>query len=161
MPPLGGNDPELRRQTMNTQRRTTLLAAIMAGTALLTVGCSDNRNETTGQAVDRTANKMAAATDRATDKVAAATDRATDKVANATDKAIVAVDDTAITTKVKGAVMAQPGLKTLQIDVDTKNGVVTLTGTVDNPTLKERATQIAQNVDGVRSVVDHLVVKAT
>jgi hyperosmotically inducible protein len=150
MPPLGGNDPELRRQTMNTQRRTTLLAAIMAGTALLTVGCSDNRNETTGQAVDRTANKMAAATDRATDKAA-----------NATDKAIVAVDDTAITTKVKGAVMAEPGLKTLQIDVDTKNGVVTLTGTVDNPTLKERATQIAQNVDGVRSVVDHLVVKAT
>jgi osmotically-inducible protein OsmY len=137
-----------RRQTMVTQRRMTLLAAIMAGTALLTAGC--NKNDTTGQAADRTTNKMAAATDRATDKVAAAT-----------DKAAVAIDDTAITTKVKGAVMAEPGLKTLQIDVDTKNGVVTLTGTVDNPTLKERATQVAQNVDGVRSVVDNLVVKTT
>ena len=56
---------------------------------------------------------------------------------------------------------AEPGLKTLQINVDTKDGVVTLSGTVDTPVLKERAMQIAQQVDGVRSVVDNLAIKST
>ena len=146
---------------MKTHPRMTLLAALMAGAALLTAGCGENRTESTNQSVDRTADKMASSTERAGDKVAAATERAGDKIAATTDKAAVAVDDTAITTKVKGAVLAEPGLKTLKIDVDTKNGVVTLTGTVDNPSLKERATQVAQNVSGVRSVVDNLVVKSS
>ena len=98
--------------------------------------------ETAGQKLDRTADKAAAATDRATAKAA------------------VAVDDAAITTKVKSAVFAEPGLKTLQIDVDTKDGVVTLSGTVDTPVMKERAMQIAEHVEGVRSVVDNLAIKA-
>ena len=77
----------------------------------------------------------------------------------ATTKAAVAVDDTAITTKVKAAVMAEPGLKTLDINVDTKNGVVTLAGTVQSTDLKQRAVTLAQQVEGVRSVSDQLVVK--
>jgi len=36
---------------------------------------------------------------------------------------------------------------------------VTLSGTVDTPVLKDRAMQIAQQVDGVKSVVDNLSVK--
>ena len=99
--------------------------------------------ETVGQKVDRTADKVAAATDRATAKAA------------------VAVDDASITTKVKSAVFAEPGLKTLQIGVDTKDGVVTLSGTVDTPVMKERAMQIAGHVEGVRSVVDNLAIKTT
>jgi osmotically-inducible protein OsmY len=94
-----------------------------------------------GQKVDRTANKMATATD------------------NATAKAAAAIDDATITTKVKTAVLAEPGLKTLQIDVDTKNGVVTLAGTVDTPALKDRAQQVAQSVNGVQSVNNNLTVK--
>jgi osmotically-inducible protein OsmY len=45
--------------------------------------------------------------------------------------------------------------------VDTRDGVVTLSGTVDNAALKGRATQLAQQVSGVRAVVDNLVVKST
>jgi osmotically-inducible protein OsmY len=86
--------------------------------------------------------------------VAASTERATKETA-------VVVDDAAITTKVKSAVFAEPGLKTLQINVDTKNAVVTLSGTVDTPALKERAMQITQSVEGVRSVVDNLSIKST
>jgi osmotically-inducible protein OsmY len=126
----------------NAYKRTTLLAAILAGTALATAGCGDrNSGQTVGQKVDRT-----------TDKVASATERAATKTG-------VVVEDATITTKVKSAVLAEPGLKTLQIGVDTKDGVVTLSGTVDNPSLKERAMQITQQVDGVRSVVDNLAVK--
>jgi len=70
------------------------------------------------------------------------------------------VDDTAITTKVKTAILAEPGLRALQINVDTKDAVVTLTGTVDSPPLKERAKEVASNVAGVRSVVDNLTTKS-
>ena len=129
---------------ISTRNRMTIAAAIIAGVALASAGCSDRHPaETTGQKIDRAADKVAAATDRATTQAA------------------IAVDDTAITTKVKTAVLAEPGLKSLQIDVDTKNGVVTLSGTVDNAMLKDRANQIAQNVSGVKSVVDNLAVKST
>ena len=122
-------------------KRTTLLACILAGTALMTAGCG-NRTPS-----DTTSQRMGTS-----DKVASTTERAANKTG-------AAVGDATITTKVKSAVLAEPGLKTLQIGVDTKDGVVTLSGTVDTPTLKDRAMQIAQQVDGVRSVVDNLQVK--
>jgi hyperosmotically inducible protein len=127
----------------NVHQRSVLFAAILAGTALLAGGCGERHPaETTGQKIDRAADKVAAATERATDKAGAA------------------VDDVAITTKVKSAVFAEPGLKTLQIGVDTKEGVVTLSGVVDTPVMKDRAVQIAHQVDGVRSVVDNLAIKS-
>ena len=124
-------------------KRTTLLAALVAAVALTSAGCNRQSPETVGQKVDRASDKMAAATERATKETA------------------VVVDDAAITTKVKSAVFAEPGLKTLQINVDTKDAVVTLSGTVDTPALKERAMQITQSVEGVRSVVDNLSIKST
>jgi osmotically-inducible protein OsmY len=129
---------------MNARNRTTLLAALLAGIAMVGAGCSDQKSaDTAGQKLDRATDKMATATDKATTKAA------------------VAVDDTAITTAVKTAVLAEPGLKTLQIEVDTKNGVVTLSGNVDSMALKDRAAQLAQNVGGVKSVNNNLAVKST
>ena len=127
---------------MNTRINSTLLVALFAGAAL-SAGCSEREAaQTTGQ-INRGADKVAAATDRAASKAA------------------IVLDDAAVTTKVKAAVLAEPGLKTLQIGVDTVNGVVTLSGVVDTPELKDRATMIAQNIDGVRSVIDNLSVKHT
>jgi len=127
---------------MHKRYSMTLLAATFAGVALLGAGCGDRSStDTVGQKMNRTTDKMAASTDRTTAKAAAA------------------IDDATITTKVKTAVLAEPGLKTLQIDVDTKNGVVTLAGTVDTPALKERAQQVAQAVTGVKSVDNNLAVK--
>lgn len=128
---------------MNTRTRNQLVAVFVAGTALFAAGCSDRSNETVGQRVDQTTAKVAAATERAADKTAAV------------------LDDAAITTKVKAAVLAEPGLSALQINVDTKDGNVTLNGTVDTPQLKERAMQVAQGVEGVKNVSDQLVVKAS
>jgi osmotically-inducible protein OsmY len=122
--------------------RVALVAVLLTGAALVSAGCDTRSTDTVGQKMDKTADKMATATDRATTKAAAA------------------VDDAAITAKVKTAVIAEPGLSALKIDVDTKDGVVTLTGTVDSAAMKDRAQQVAQGVSGVRSVVDNLVVKA-
>ncbi len=119
-----------------------LVTALILSAAALAAGCDRPASETrAGQALNRSADSVASATDRATAKASAA------------------VDDAAITAKVKSAVIAEPGLKALQINVDTHNAVVTLTGTVADDGLKTRAMQIAQNVEGVRSVVDNLEVK--
>ena len=71
-----------------------------------------------------------------------------------------AVDDAAITAKVKTAIMAEPGLKAMDINVDTKDAVVTLTGTVPSAPLKDKAKEIASNVSGVKSVQDNLVTQS-
>ncbi len=60
----------------------------------------------------------------------------------------------------KAALFAEPGLKTLQIDVATRDAVVTLAGSVDSEVLHQRAVQIAGSLSGVSQVVDKLVVKS-
>jgi len=57
--------------------------------------------------------------------------------------------------------MAEPGLRSLEINVDTRDNIVTLNGTVDSQEKKQRAMQIAQKVEGVKSVSDNLVVKSS
>lgn len=127
---------------MNIRNRpSTLLVALVAGT-LLMVGC-DQRAP---------AGSTTAKMDRAADKIE-------NKVSNAADKTATVAEDAAITAKVKAAILAEPGLKTLQINVDTNGATVTLSGTVDNADLRERAKQIASSTSGVKGVVDQLTVK--
>jgi osmotically-inducible protein OsmY len=52
--------------------------------------------------------------------------------------------------------MAEPGIDSLAIDVDTTNGRVTLSGNVDTPQHRQRALQVARGVEGVNGVVDRL-----
>ncbi len=69
--------------------------------------------------------------------------------------------DATITGKVKSALAADVGLKTVTgINVDTdKGGVVTLKGKVDSADMKKRAEQVAKKVNGVKSVKNQLEVK--
>jgi osmotically-inducible protein OsmY len=69
------------------------------------------------------------------------------------------VDSAAITTKVKTAIVAEPGLKSLDISVDTFKDVVQLSGVVDSDQAKARATQVAAGVPGVKAVQNDLIVK--
>jgi hyperosmotically inducible periplasmic protein len=127
---------------MNVQTRMALLVAALAGATVVSAGCGDqSASQPVGQRTTPTADKMASATD------------------TATTMAAKGAEDDAISAKVKAAIVADSALSAQQIDVDTKNSVVTLNGTVDNAMSKERAEQIAQTVGGVRSVIDNLVVK--
>jgi hyperosmotically inducible protein len=69
-------------------------------------------------------------------------------------------DDNIITGRVGRRLTADPDVKRVKIDVDTINGVVTLRGKVDSQTQKVQAERIAQNTDGVRRVINELVVDA-
>jgi len=68
--------------------------------------------------------------------------------------------DSWLTTKVKSALAADVGLKTLTgINVDTAGSVVTLKGSVDTTANKSRAEQVARAVEGVSSVKNELIVQ--
>lgn len=97
--------------------------------------------------------------DMAGDKMEKAADAVGDKMEAQSEKAGVAMDDAAITTKVKAAIFAEPGLKSLQISVDTIKGVVTLSGSVDSRSSSDKAQGLAHAVEGVRDVENHLVIK--
>ena len=67
-------------------------------------------------------------------------------------------DDAAITASIKPKVTALPG--GTGINVDTKDGVVTLSGTVDTEAAKASAETAAKGTNGVSRVVNNLTVKA-
>jgi osmotically-inducible protein OsmY len=68
------------------------------------------------------------------------------------------IDDTAITTRVKTAMLNDPAVGGLRIDVDTYKGVVTLSGRVKNQTERDQAISLARRTSGVVEVKDALQV---
>ena len=70
------------------------------------------------------------------------------------------VDDAGITTKVNAGLAQDPDLSAIKIDVDTRAGVVTLNGPVKSEQARDRASQIAQAVPGVTSVVNNLTISS-
>lgn len=70
------------------------------------------------------------------------------------------VDDASITAKVNAALAADKELSALRVDVDTRDGVVTLSGPAPTASAKERAAELALKVKGVASVNNQLTIKA-
>ena len=66
----------------------------------------------------------------------------------------------ALTGKVKAALAADVGLRTLKIDVDSSGNTVTLNGVVDSEGTKQRVESVARSVQGVASVKNNLTVKS-
>jgi hyperosmotically inducible periplasmic protein len=71
------------------------------------------------------------------------------------------IDDGVITTSVKTKLAADQAASTLtKIDVDTNQGTVFLNGNVENIAQKQRAAELAGQVEGVRQVVNNLQIQA-
>ena len=68
-------------------------------------------------------------------------------------------NDKWLVSKIKSKLVAEPEIRSLNIDVDVHKGIVTLTGVVGDPYQKKRAMAIARATDGTRRVVDNLKVK--
>jgi hyperosmotically inducible protein len=69
-----------------------------------------------------------------------------------------AQSDAGITGKVKSKLAADDTVKAYQIDVDTKDKVVTLSGNVDSQAAKDQAVALARGTEGVADVVDNITV---
>lgn len=62
------------------------------------------------------------------------------------------VTDTWITTKVKSTLATTDGVKSMDIDVKTVDGTVTLTGVLDSNIAVKKAVAAAQSIKGVKTV---------
>ena len=96
------------------------------------------------------------------DKAAPAVGRADNVKAHAksaADRVEKEISDTWITTKVQAMYFLDRDVKGMQIDVATKGGVVTLSGTVASDATRQKAIADAHSIEGVRQVVDKLSVQ--
>jgi len=73
-----------------------------------------------------------------------------------TGAAVERVTDRTISDAVEDEILLDPAVSHERIDVGTDEGIVTLTGSVDNLLAKERAARIAETVKGVRAVVNRI-----
>ncbi len=167
-------------ETKNTPLlRTATLAAAVA-LALGLAACDKNDDRTAGQKLDSAIAKTEAAAEDAKAKTEAAAHDASVKTEEMTQEARqkmqetsqqakadtrevtanakAAVEDAGITARVNAGLAKDSELSALRIDVDTKEGVVTLTGPAKSEQAKERATQIARGVEGVSRVVNNLTI---
>ena len=71
------------------------------------------------------------------------------------------VDDATITASIKASLVKDPVVSAMQINVETMQGVVQLSGFVDSEAKEERAVRIANLTKGVQSVNDNIVVRSS
>ena len=69
------------------------------------------------------------------------------------------IDDTVITTRVKSALLADPDIKSFDLKVETRKGVVQLSGFVNNQGQVDRAITATRGVQGVKDVEHHISLK--
>jgi len=149
---------------MRTNRTPVALVSMLAAVALI-AACEKKTttvNDTSPGSTSSTTTTTVAPSTTASDAMAATTN-AMDKAASATERGMAkageAMGDAAITGKVKTALIADPDVKALRIDVDTKDNVVTLNGTADTQANADKAVTIAKGIDGVKSVDNRLTIK--
>lgn len=137
--------------------RLPLLAALAIAAAL--TACSKQEDDrTAGQRLDGAISEAKQTAQETKRDAQQAMNDAENSAARAADKTAQATGDMAITAKVNAALVADDKLKATQINVDTKEGQVTLTGQAPDAQSRERATTLASAVDGVKHVRNELVV---
>lgn len=125
---------------MNHSATRLTLLAVLSASALTACGKRGDDDVAAGQRPD------------------SAVTRSADAAASAVGNASQATTDMAITAKVNAALAVDDKLKATQINVDTREGQVTLTGAAPDAQSRERATTLASAVDGVKQVNNQLVV---
>jgi osmotically-inducible protein OsmY len=120
-------------------------------------------DDKTEDAAKAAARKTAAGAEKAADKTAHVAEKAADKTVAGAKKTGRVIDDGWIKSKIYAQYMADWNdiLDDSDIDVDVKNNMVTLSGTVKSAAAKARAVSVAKATDGVKGVTDMLKVSTT
>lgn len=140
----------------------TGLMIVLGGLA----GCDKEGSDKTGRQVERTGETTGPATsagqavDRTAERAGAKMESAKESAAQTTQSATDYIDDAAITTKVKAALLNEPTLSASRIEVTTTQGIVKLSGTVNSEQGISRARELAGSQQGVKSVVTDLTVSS-
>src|SRR5918993_5063731 len=138
----------MENEVINLRRRTAMSRRALANTAvtagvLLALGAVPAAAQQAGTAADRDRQTTGATT--ADDKARAATSSTGEKITDAW-----------ILTKVKAQFVGEDALENSDINVDVRNNVVILKGTIPTQAGKARAAAIARATEGVTRVQDNL-----
>jgi hyperosmotically inducible protein len=152
---------------MRTKCTRAALAAALAALAL--AGCDRATMDKADHEGAEIGKKATQALSRTTEGLRDAGRKARETISDATApapgdtgrQAREALGDAAITASIKTDFLKDPDLSVLKIDVDTRDGVVTLNGLAENDAARTRAEQIVGGIKGVRQVRNFLVVKRT
>jgi hyperosmotically inducible periplasmic protein len=149
-------------QTRNSFRPLTMATVVAAVFAATTLAACDRGDEqrTAGQKVDSAMTTAKQKLENARDAASQSTAEASRDMKDAAKDAKNSVNDASITASVNAKLASDKELSALRINVDTVEGRVALRGTAPSPSARDRATQLASSVDGVRSVENQLVVSS-
>lgn len=137
---------------MKTKQLSLRAAGLLAASALALglVACGERVDTAGTQPAEPTVGQ----------RVDSAAERTANAAGNMAQNVERKVDDAAITASVNASLAKDPDLSAMKINVDTKSGVVTLKGPAPTAAAKDRATSLAQAVDGVAGVNNNLEVRA-
>lgn len=128
----------------------TLIAASATCVAVFGLAaCSRDESRTVGQSVD----KAMADAKTQTESTRASAENAAKAVATG-------AADATITVKINAALVAEPGLKVMKVDVDTQDGRVRLMGVAPDAAARDRTTAVVRAIEGVKDVDNQLRVAA-
>jgi hyperosmotically inducible protein len=147
-------------KTLQPQAGRPLLALACSAAVLLALTACNKQDDgkTVGQSIDSGIAKTEQVAKDAGNTVKEASKEAQAAGSQAGASMGEKIDDVAITAKVSGSLAKDPDLSAIKINVDTKDGVVTLNGPAPNAAAKDKATAIAKQVQGVNSVNNQLMV---
>ena len=139
--------------------KTLNLLALIAATLVL-CSCDKTQDGTTaGQKLDKAVGSAEKAADEVKKSATEGLNEAAQVGKEKSDQVARTVSDVAITTAINADLTKDRELSALRINVDTKDGRVTLYGSAPNAAAKERAQTIAMSEKGVTAVDNKLAVE--
>ena len=156
--------------TLSRKLKAVTLALPIIALAALTACGKQSDGQTAGQKLDSAVASTQQAAAEAKAKAEVSMAKAGDAMKDATQKAEASgtktvqsmagkADDAAITASVSAEFAKDADLSAFKINVDTKNGNVTLNGPAPSAEARDKATKLAKSIKGVASVSNNLTVK--
>ena len=158
--------------TLSRKLKAVTLALPIIALAALTACGKQSDGQTAGQKLDSAVASTQQAAAEAKAKAEVSMAKAGDAMKDATQKAEASgtktvqsmagkADDAAITASVSAEFAKDADLSAFKINVDTKNGNVTLNGPAPTAEARDKATKLAKSIKGVASVNNNLTVKSS
>lgn len=159
----------------HTSPASLAVIALSLATMLILPACGKKdeaaSDKTVGQKLDAAITKTEIAATEAKAKAEASMAKAGESLKSDAQKAetsgqktvesvAATLDDAAITASISAELAKDADLSAIKIDVDTKNGKVTLYGPAPTAQARDKATTLAKSIKGVNTVDNKLVVKA-
>lgn len=133
---------------------TLLLAALIGLTGCKQEGPAEKAGKKVDEATERTQERLEEGTEQRQESM----EKRDEAMGQKSGSVGEYLDDSAITSKIKAEMVADPLLSATKIDVVTDKGVVKLSGVLNSQQSVDRALEIARSVKGVKSVESNLVV---